>query len=278
MSTLFFDIEVAFYPEVTRLAIEKGVDERKFTPSKFGSKIEASLRYISHISFKENHGKVIDLSVLDGKGSVSGDANEKQMILSFISAWNNADEVVAFYGEGFDRKFLNSRIERYKLPMLKPIRLVDPWKILKNNFLLADNKLDTAIKFFKCPYEKPSLPWTVWQKVSLGVVKFIKILRHRCKYDVLSMAWLWYNHLQKYAPDRVNRALAYEYLYIDDDAVAEQLDELLCPRCTLKGKFWRRGYKYNKTTTLMALQCQQIKCREWMHATIKKDGTIGRLR
>jgi len=274
MSTLFFDIEVAFYPEVTRLALEKGVDERKFTPGKFGSKIEASLRYVSHISFKRDHGKVINLFVGDRRGAV----NEKQILQTFSKVWNDSDEVVAFYGEGFDRKFLNSRIEKYKLPMLKPVRLVDPWKILVKNFLLADNKLDTAIKFFKCPYEKPALPWSVWQKVSLGVERAIETLRHRCKYDVLSMAWLWYNHLQKYAPDRVNRALAYEYLYIDDEAVSGQLGELLCPRCSLKGKFWRRGYKYNKTTTLMALQCQQIKCREWMHATIKKDGTIGRIR
>ena len=195
--TLFFDIEVAYYPEVTRMAIEYGVNERRFVNDRFGPKISANLQYITHISFKRDKGKGINLSILDGKHSFEGAGNEKKILQCFIAEWNASDEVVAFYGEKFDQCFLNSRIEKYKLPQLKPIRFLDPWKVLRKKFLLADNKLDTAIKFFHCPYEKPSLPWKVWQDVSLGVMKAIKLLRHRCKYDVLSMEWLWNNHLAK---------------------------------------------------------------------------------
>jgi len=199
------------------------------------------------------------------------------ILTRLIKEWNNSDEAVAWYGEKFDRRFLNSRIAKYGLTRLKPLRFIDPWKICKNEFLLPDNKLDTCIKVFKCPYEKPTLPWSVWRQVSLGVIKAIKVLRHRCRFDVKSMAWLWYNVLQVHAPNRVNRALAYEYLYINDYWVEKQLALALCPRCTKKGKFWRKGYKYNKTTTTMQIQCKQQKCHEWMHASIRKDGTIGRL-
>lgn len=273
---IVFDIEVVFYPEITEMAVKRGVDEKQFSSGKFGLVIDANMRYVSHISYKINNQKIVDLSLLDGKGSLKGDANEEQILKKFIKAYNSCDESVAHYGSRFDIRFLNSRISRYDLPSLKPIKVIDTWRILKEKFLLITNKLDSAIRFFDCPYKKPSLDWWVWRQVSLGVKRYHKILRHRCKYDVLSLHWLYKNKLQVHATGTVNRSLAHDKIYIDDAIVHSQLLATHCPHCETKGSLKREGYKYSQSTIKMQLSCRE--CRKWPTTTINKDGSIGRVR
>lgn len=274
--TIVFDIEVAFYPEITEMAIKRGVDEKQFSSSQFGSVIDANMRYVTNISYKVNNSSVVDLSLLDGKGSLRGDANEKQLLQKFAKVYNTCDESVAHYGDKFDIRFLNSRMSIYNLPPLKPIKLVDTWRILKTNFILNTNKLDSAIKFFNCPYGKPSLDWSVWRKVSIGERKSHRILRHRCHYDVLSLAWLYKNKLSVFAKGTVNRSLAHDKAFVDDAKIKSQLSVARCPNCEAKGTLVREGYSYSKTATKVQLSCK--KCFKWPTAPLKKDGSIGGVR
>lgn len=270
MSTITFDIEVAFYPEITRMAIDRGVDEKRLSWH-----IDASMRYVTHISYKIDDKKVVDLSLLDYKGSLVGDANEKRLLEDFSAVYNQCDESVAHYGSKFDIKFLNSRIAKAGLPPLKPIKLRDTWRLLKDKFALVNNRLDTAIKFFKCPYGKPSLEWNVWRKVSLGDVKAHKLLRHRCHYDALSLAWIYDTKLRVYDSGSVNKALAYEKHEIDDALVGEQLKQMLCVKCLKKGSYRRKGYHYSKTKVTYQLACKH--CFGWASAPITTEGGIGRI-
>jgi len=265
IKTMVFDIEVAFYPEITRMAIDRGVDEKKFS-----WEIDANMRYVTHISYGINTGKVIDLV-----SAKVGD--EKQLLETFASIYNLCDEVVAHYGKKFDIRFLNSRLAYHELPPLKPLVLIDTWRIMKDHFLLVNNRLDSAIKFFKCPYEKPSLPWKVWRDVSLGNAKAHKLLQHRCHYDVLSLRWLYENKLKHHAKaGRVNKALVFETRWINDAGINDILKLSYCPSCANVGKFNRRGYKYNKTSTTVQFQCK--KCNGWSTAPLNHKGLIGKLR
>jgi len=274
--TIVFDIEVAFYPEITEMAMKRGVDEKQFSNGKFGTIIDANMRYVTHISYKINNSKVVDLSLLDGKGTLRGDANEKQLLEKFIDAYNKCDEAVAHYGSKFDIKFLNSRISTYNLPPLKPIKMIDTWRILKDKFLLITNKLDSAIRFFNCPYGKPSLEWYVWRQVSLGVEKYHKILRHRCRYDVLSLAWIYYNKLRPHATGTVNQSLAHEKMYVDDAGISSQLLSAHCPKCGKKGQLRRdKGYRYTATTISARLFCRA--CFGWSRGKINASGKLGRI-
>ena len=270
MSTLVFDIEVAFEPKITKAAIEFGLDEKKFSWH-----IDAGMRYVTHISYKIDNQKVVDLSLLDYKGSLEGSANEKQLLEDFSKVYNSCDESVAHYGSKFDIRFLNSRIAKHGLPRLKPLTLRDTWRILKDKFALPNNRLDTAIKFFKCPFGKPSLEWDIWRKVSLGDVKAHKLLRHRCHYDVLSLAWIYYEKLRVHDTGRINRALSYDLHNTDTLEIKAQLANARCPDCAVRGMLSRRGYLYSKATTKVRTYCTG--CLSWSSAAIKKDGSIGRV-
>ena len=276
MKTIVFDIEVAFYPDITEMAMKRGVDEKQFSSTKFGLTIDANMRYVTHISYKINDKPVVDLSLLDGRGSLRGDANEKQLLVKFMKAFNECDEAVAHYGKKFDIKFLNSRMSIYDLPPLKPIKLIDTWRILKDKFMLITNKLDSAINFFNCPYAKPSLGWPIWRRVSLGDRKAHKILRHRCRYDVLSLAWLYKHKLRVHATGTVNRSLAHDKESVADHEIKSQLLKANCPSCGVKGSLKREGYRYTQTTTKVQLSCR--KCCKWPTAPLNKDGSIGRIR
>lgn len=275
--TMVFDIEVAFYPEITKMAIERGVDEKKFS-----WEIDANMRYITHISYKINKEKVVDLAVCKYYANVSPIvdryvAAEKSLLEDFTKAYNDCDEVVAHYGKKFDVRFINSRLAKHGMPPLKPMALIDTWRIMKDHFLLASNRLDSAIKFFNCPYEKPDIPWSVWRDVSLGKYKAHKALEHRCRYDVLSLSWIYFNKLRHHASSgKVNRALAHEKRKVDDKDITLTLKKSRCPNCAHKGAFMRRGYKYNKTSVTVQIQCQ--KCNGWSTSPLNKGGSIGRLR
>lgn len=285
MSTIVYDIEVAFLPEITELAIERGLDEKKFSAGRFGPTIDANSHYVCHISYKIDNHKVVDLSLLDGKGSLRGDVNEKQLLKAFAKAHDYCQESVAHYGAKFDLPFLNARYQRQGLPRLKPIKLQDTWRILKSNFLLVNNRLDSAIKFFGCPYGKPSLIWNVWREVSLGVRKAHTVLRHRCRYDVLSLAWLWKNVFSKFA-NRANQALKYDRPNLDKVKIAHQVAKARCPKCEAKGYMKQEGWRDSSVESCKQLSCR--KCFLWSHAplvmgTKKKKGTaqlfiLGRIR
>jgi hypothetical protein len=274
--TIIFDIEVAFYPEITEMAIKRGVDEKQFSTNQFGTNIDANMRYVSHVSYKINSAPVVNLSLLDGKKSLRGDGNEKQLLQKFVKAYNSCDESVAHYGDKFDIRFLNSRLATHNLPRLKPIKLIDTWKLLKKNFILNTNKLDSAIKFFNCPYGKPSLDWSIWRKVSLGEKKAHEILRNRCKYDVLSLAWLYHNKLSVYATTTVNKSLAHDKVTVEDLYIKKQLSQAVCPNCGKTGELKREGYSYTKTAIKLQLSCKH--CHKWPTAPLNKDGTMGKIR
>lgn len=278
MSTIVFDIEVAFQPEITEIAMARGLDEKRFNSGRFGPTIDANSHYVCHISYKIDNQKVVDLSLLDGKGSLVGDANEKQLLVAFAKAHNSCQESVAHYGQKFDIIFLNARYKFNKLPRLRPIKLQDTWRILKSNFLLVNNRLDSAIKFFGCPYGKPSLIWDIWRRVSLGDEKAHKTLRHRCRFDVLSLAWLWKNVFAEYA-NRSNQALKYERPILTVEKlvkIAHQINVARCPKCGVRGFLKQEGYRDTKTSTAKQLSCR--KCFGWSHAPINNKGLLGRIR
>lgn len=272
---IILDIEVAFHKEITKMAMKYSIDEKNIVSGRFGSIIDASTRYITHISYYiMNNPKIpvytkniVDLSIQY--------FTEKQLLKEFIGVYNTCQDSAAHYGHGFDRKFLNSRIAFHGLPPLKPIKMHDTWKIIKGQFLLPNNKLDTAIKFFGCPYGKPSLPWSVWRQVSLGVIKFIRILTNRCHYDALSLAWIVQNKLLGLM-NRSNQALKYDKPYQDNAKITVQLMGTRCPKCETKGKLKLEGNRITKTTVTKQLSCRV--CFEWSHAPILKNGTLGLIR
>lgn len=266
---LVFDIEVASYPDIVDMCKQYGLNEWKLS-----WKIDASTHYVTHISYGWlGESKVTNLSILDHKGSLRGGANEKAVLKDFIEVYNTADETVAHYGSKFDLNFLNSKISKYGLPPLKPVKLRDTWRILKNKFALIRNSLEAAIQYFECPYAKPHLEQEVWRRVARGEVKAIKILRNRCEYDVRSLRWIYDTKLQAYDTEKTNRALAYQKYDIADNQIAIQLMSARCPQCEEQGTLKREGFSYKKVNTSVQLSCR--KCNGWSQAPLEQFQSRG---
>lgn len=185
--------------------------------------------------------------------------NDKPLLTALSSVWNQADSVIAHYGERFDRRFLNSRIEKHGIEPLKPLILIDTWRISKDNFALPGNSLNTLLKYFNCPYQKVDLTYEEWRKVQLGDITALKKLSSHCKNDVLGLDWIMEEHLSHYTLKLPNWNM-----YVDPI-------KMVCPHCK-SDELSQQGYRYSRTTVWKQYKCKN--CRRWSHGPIKGKGVI----
>lgn len=185
--------------------------------------------------------------------------NDKPLLRAASEIYNSADVVIAHYGERFDRRFINSRIEKQGLPPLKPMRLIDTWRISKDNFALPGNSLNTLLKFFNSPFQKDDLTYEEWRKVQLGDVKALRHLVAHCEADVLGLEWVFQNHLSHYTKDLPNYNLFVEP------------GSRVCPYCGSDG-LRKEGYHYKQTSVWQQYSCKA--CRKWPTGPMKGNGVI----
>lgn len=185
--------------------------------------------------------KATILSCLDFKTSVF---NDRPLLKEVSKIWNSADCVIFHYGERFDRRFLNTRIEAHGLPPLKPLRLIDTWRISRDNFALPGNSLATLLKFFESPHQKVDLTYREWRQVMLGQPKALRKLNEHCAADVLGLEWVFQNHLSHYTRYLPNVALANGG----------------CPQCGAES-LQKRGLSYKQTSVWQRYFCRG--CMRW---------------
>lgn len=222
--------------------------------------LKAHMSEVSAFGYKWlGQGKPKILSHLDYPNSHF--TNDKPLLKELSRVWNEADAVIAHYGERFDRRFLNSRIERHSLPHLKPIPLIDTWRISKDNFALQGNSLNVLLKFFNCPYQKLDLTYEEWRQVMLGNKKAQRKLNAHCYYDVLGLEWVFEKHLRHYTNKLPSQAL-----------VAGQ-GKLVCPECG-GNDLQRRGYAVRRATIMRQYWCKNPACHAWPKGPITGKGVL----
>lgn len=217
--------------------------------------LKAHMSEISVFGYKWRHEKKVHLlSGMDFKKEFKKDfTNDRPLLLALSKVWNEADVVVAHYGERFDRRFLNSRLEKHKLPMLKPVVLIDTWRISKDNFVLPGNSLNVLQKFFNSPYQKVDLTYEEWRKVQVGDKKCLSKLVDHCKNDVLGLEFIFNNHLAHYT----NKLPNYN-LYVTKG---------VCPSCG-SDKIFKNGTRPNATGLWQRYMCRN--CFKWALGPMKK--------
>jgi uncharacterized protein YprB with RNaseH-like and TPR domain len=172
--------------------------------------------------------------------------NDRPLLKELTKVWNQADAVVAHYGEKFDRRFLNTRIEHYRLPPLKPLPLIDTWRLSKDNFALPGNSLRVLLTFFGAPHQKLDLTYSEWRRVMLGHIPSLRKLNEHCKADVLGLEWVFKTHLIHYT--RKLPSLATD-------------GSLVCPQCGGGEMFDARGFVYKPTKRWVRYYCWG--CKRW---------------
>lgn len=194
-AVLVFDLEITLNTGVLKAVQLLGADERAVVKS-----MNAIISHITCVSYMWlGSGKVETISLKDfPKLYCKNPSDDSQLLIAFSKVINKADYTVAHYGEKFDIPFLNTRIEKSNLPSLSPSKLRDTWRIMRSKFKLPNNRLDTALKFFESPIQKPPLDWDCWRKVSLGDKKAFGPMIQRCEADTKSLEWLYREKLRKY--------------------------------------------------------------------------------
>lgn len=180
--------------------------------------------------------------------------DDKPLLRDASAIWNSADCVIAHYGERFDRRFLNTRIESSGLSPLKPLKLIDTWRISRDNFALPGNSLAVLLKFFASPYQKVDLSYQEWRKVMLGEKTAQRKLNEHCLADVLGLEWVFTHHLAHYtsANKLPNQAL------LDGKAA-------VCPACG-RPSLQKRGLAYKQTKVWQRYYCKG--CMKWSEAPL----------
>lgn len=169
---------------------------------------------------------------------------------TFHKVLSEADCVVAHNGDGFDMKYLKTRMLKCGLPALPPITSIDTYKIAKQQFLFNANRLDYVGKFLGLGGKKPT-PHGLWLDVLRGDRKAIRTMVEYNKRDVTLLEGVFLR-LRPYMPNHVNREL---------------FGNTGCPRCGSK-KVQSRGFHRPISRVYRRWQCQS--CSGWFRSVVNE--------
>lgn len=148
--------------------------------------------------------------------------NDLPLIKFAHSVISKADVIVTHNGARFDYPFLNTRIQYHRsrghkdLTLIPKIPHVDTCRILKRNFFLFNNRLNTAGKFLKQGEKLKHSGWDLWVDVHNKDQKAMNKMVKYCKQDVKLLSQV-FNEIRSVAKELPNMNLF--------------TDKPACPRC-----------------------------------------------
>ena len=110
-------------------------------------------------------------------------ADDKQIVKTLIRLFNEADQVVAHYGDRFDNRYLRTRALFHGFPPLPNVQQIDTYKICKDRFLLNSNRLDYLGQFLGIG-RKIKTDKKLWDDCMAGNKRAIREMRDYNEQDV----------------------------------------------------------------------------------------------
>ena len=159
---------------------------------------------------------------------------------------NEADAIVAHYGDAYDLKFFNGRAIYHGFDPIHKMVQIDTYKIAKKHFLFNSNRLDYLGRFLGFG-GKIQTTRGLWQKCYDGDKEAIQQMVTYCEQDVNLLEQVYYK-LRPYTEAKLNMG------HFADT------DKPVCPTCG-STKVHRRGFYYTRTGKVAKLQCQD--CGAW---------------
>ena len=232
---LFYDIETSLMPvAVFQLAHNDWIDPSAILEE----------RYIICGSWKwEDEDVVHSVSTVDSAKRYKKNPHDDTEVVKILhEVLSEADVLVAHNGDNFDKRYIDTRILKLGLSPLPPIASIDTYKIAKQKFLFASNKLDYLGQFLGLGQKIKTSPG-LWMRVLQGDPDAVKEMVTYNQQDVLLLEKV-YGKLKPYAP------VPNLELFGRDG----------CPRCG-SHKIQARGVHRAITKTYQRWQCQD--CRGW---------------
>jgi predicted RNA-binding Zn-ribbon protein involved in translation (DUF1610 family) len=180
--------------------------------------------------------------------------DDKHIVEKMISLFNEADAVVAHYGDGFDHRYIMGRAIFHGLHPPKPVIQIDTWKIAKSKFLFNSNRLDYLGHYLGLG-RKIKTDQSLWDGCMEGKTKAIRDMATYNRQDVDLLAAV-FEKLAPYVPAKVNAALFSE--------------KPVCPNCG-EPKLQKRGHAISRTSVHQRYQC--LSCGGWSSAP-KEGGVV----
>ena len=173
--------------------------------------------------------------------------NDRGLLTAALKLMQDADVIVAHYGERFDVPFFQGRCLIQNLIPPPPTKLRDTWRIARTHFKFFSNRLANIADHLKLNEKKmqKKVPehWPGWwQKALAGNKTAIAEMGEYCRQDVNTLEQV-YLRLRPYDKQHPR-------LYLDGDS---------CGSCG--GAVQRRGWAYTKERRYRRWQCKS--CRKW---------------
>lgn len=114
---------------------------------------------------------------------------DDNVFAEFADVWDSSDYAVAHYGQRFDWRMINTKtaklIKQGKMKArLSPIKLLDTWRVSRDNFAMHSNRLQSLSEYFETKTSKTPLTPQIWQRASQGCEKSIRYIIKHCVHDV----------------------------------------------------------------------------------------------
>lgn len=233
---IFFDLEI--------LADMREVRKVWFGIGNYpGLTLKASINSIICAGYKiYGEDKVHCINAWDWKTKWKKDVNDDEAVTKAIyEILKDADAVVTHNGKRFDWKFLQTRLLKWKLPILDKIKHIDTCQVAKQHLFLFNNKLSTLAEFLTTEEKMDSGGAPLWCKVADRIPKAQKKMSDYCKQDVIALEEV-FKRLKPFISNIPNYNQFTEGL------------RNLCPKCG-STRIQRRGYRYSGTKSYARYCC-----------------------
>ena len=114
--------------------------------------------------------------------------NDKPLLRDALKIMEEADILVAHYGERFDRRFFQGRCVIHNLKPPPPIKLRDTWRIARSAFAFQSNRLGVLAQVLRLgekKHQKTSREWPGWWfRAMAGDETAIQQMSKYCAQDV----------------------------------------------------------------------------------------------
>lgn len=127
--------------------------------------------------------------------------NDKPLLQASLKIMEQADLLVAHYGDKFDRRFLQGRCVMHGLTPPPPTKQRDTWRIARTAFTFSSNRLQAlalALGLSEQKYQKTREEWPGWWFGAMaGGEAVIHDMGEYCKQDVRTLEGV-YLAIRKY--------------------------------------------------------------------------------
>lgn len=170
--------------------------------------------------------------------------DETAMLAKFLEVANEADELIAHFGDRFDLPWFRTRCLLLGFPPLPPYKTVDTKAWASKNFYFNSNKLDYLSKVLGHG-GKEKMEFDDWKKIVMSnCQKSLDKMCHYCGVDVIKLEKVYHD----LAP--------YVFSYKTHAGVFAGGDKWMCPRDGSKNVRVSKKRVTKNGTVQFSMQCQ----------------------